>query len=209
MLKVDPTPGSILSKNIQNRIKANKKLPKILVRENTGKKLKNIVSNFTKIGQKDNCMREKCFLCLSSENGSKGKCTIPNITYSIICQLCTENNKKTIYNGETARCSYTRGYEHLHGYFTNEAKNVLNKHHLEYHKNTVKSTNNFKMHMINVHKGPLERQTSEGVNIAQSVKERKKNSNNSASPQVIILNSKNEFHQPGLIQPKIVKNSYE
>ena len=121
-------------------------------------------------------------------------------------------DKKSIYFGESARCGYLRGFEHLDGYIKNYYNNILYVHHKMHHKNMKKSTNNFKMVLTGNYKTPTERQTSEGVQISNLIKERDRKlkiSSDRTNPEIIILNSKNQFHQPGIIRTKTMKNNYE
>ena len=136
VLKVDPTPGGELMKNVRKRL-SKENLPKgrqIMVQESMGKSIRSLTSNSADPDPKGHCERQKCLMCQSSPGGSKGKCWISNITYSIECKTCWTNDKiKVIYHGETSRSGFSRGIEHIEDLEKCDNKSPLWEHCKESH----------------------------------------------------------------------------
>ena len=66
------------------------------------------------------------------------------------------------------------------------------------------------MTLTGSYKGPLRRQTAEGCQITQSIKDRENVKNiNSKTQKITILNSKNQFYQPGIVRTRVTKDEYD
>ena len=84
------------------------------------------------------------------------------MTYSLICEQCGEGVAK--YFGESGRNGFTRGEEHL---VNKEAadvnKSVLQLHSLHHHNG---ADVRYSMKVTGLHNDSLDRQVTEGINIA-------------------------------------------
>ena len=99
--------------------------------ENRGRTIENLL--VTKDPWEGSCLQEDCFTCTS---GKPGKCLKQNATYRIDCLLCKEEDGRTsTYFGETGRCSFDRGLEHLTALEEGEPESVLVQHMIEDHPN--------------------------------------------------------------------------
>ena len=176
-----------------------------------GRSLRSMTANSADPEPKGHCNRQKCLMCLSTSGGSEGKCWINNITYSIECNKCwTENKVKVIYHGESSRSGYTRGLEHIEDLENNSDKSPIWEHCIESHNSHQLSLDNLKMKLTGTYKGPLRRQTAEGCQISQTIKDRENiNNRHSETQKIKIFNSKNQFYQPGIVRTRVSKDEYE
>ena len=105
----------------------------------------------------ESCEREDCFTCLT---GRKGRCQRPNSTYRIDCKACEEKGRKATYFGETARCSYDRGREHLKALRENYPNSVLVQHQEESHPGEAPD---YQMKVVNHQNKTMLRQIHESI----------------------------------------------
>ena len=80
------------------------------------------------------------------------------VVYEVTCQRCLQMEKETKYYGESARCSYDRGVEHLRAPDKLDAESPLAEHHQEDHGG---ETPMFQMKVVSYHSRPLSRQIEE------------------------------------------------
>ena len=82
-----------------------------IVEEKPGKTVKESLSQ---ISNWENvvCMEDDCFLCRFNPTNRKF-CRKPGMGYVIKCTLCAEDDIVAQYEGETGRCLYTWGLEHI------------------------------------------------------------------------------------------------
>ena len=180
------TPGSVLKKNIERRIKEVD--DKVKVVEKTGEKLVSVMKRLVKKGEKEGCGREDCLVCA---NGGKGDCMAARVVYEVRCLKCEENDIKAIYVGETYRCGYVRGTEHMDLYeaVREKVESMMKNHSEEVHGGEkVKWAMDI---LKGFRRNPLARQVFEGVRIR-----------NRAETSDYVLNTREEFVQPGEITPE-------
>ena len=60
------------------------------------------------------------------------------------------------------------------------------------------------MTLTGSYKGPLKRQTAEGCLISKSIMDRDRK-----DMKIKLLNSKNQFYQPGIVRTKVSSNEYD
>ena len=70
------------------------------------------------------CGRDDCFPCRSTP----GACMRQNGLYSIECETCRQNEKTSLYIGESARTLYDRGLEHQKAYASRSEESVMHEH---------------------------------------------------------------------------------
>ena len=156
-----------------------------------------------------------CLLCKKEERGSRGACWATNATYMITCNKCEEEGRDTHYVGETGFSGYSRGLQHMEGLRRRDQENVLYNHNIEQHReqeNNMMIPNDpsqFTMKKIGQHRGCLERQSTEGALIGAELRERDIRMKSKEGKPMMILNSKKEFHQPGLISLKPSSIKYD
>ena len=127
------------------------------------------------------CERRDCLPCQSRENDSGGiGCQKENVTYTITCRECARSGKKAVYWGETSKTGYKRGTEHVDGLKREVEKAPLWRHSRVFH-NGVKRIEWYRMKVEKVHRTPLVRQISEGVEISRCDAD-------------IVMNSKGEWN---------------
>ena len=102
---------------------------------------------------------------------------------------------KTIYVGESGFSSYVRGNWHLEGLRAKQKDNVLFQHQRESHPGVEMEMCDFVMELTGTFKKPVMRLCQEGISISNLIKSR------NAGLPIKLLNSKNEFHQAGQINP--------
>ena len=107
----------------------------------------------------ERCGRPNCFPCQTDEGGD---CWREGITYSLICEECGE--EVAAYFGESGRNGYTRGGEHLINKLAEDENRSVLKLHANHHHNGADVR--FSMRVTGVHNDSLDRQVTEGVNIA-------------------------------------------
>ena len=115
------------------------------------------------------CDEESCLPCRTGQ-GDGGNCRSCGINYQVECQLCPPD-----------RNLYTRGAEHEDRYVAADAKSFMHKHQVKEHSNVP---GNYKAMVTGSANDCLTRQVREAVLIRRC--------------QVPVLNSKTEWHQPGL-----------
>ena len=125
------------------------------------------------------CGSKKCLAC-RGERGKGGSCRRGNIQYEICCNLCPDE-VKSAYVGETSRNLFARGVEHDRKFETKDRESFMIKHQTEKHDGQPVT---FEGKVTGSFRDCLTRQVSEGVTIRRCPYE--------------ILNSKSEWHQPGL-----------
>ena len=104
--------------------------------------------------------------------------------YRISCLECPDDGLVTEYEGETGRNGCSRGLEHQSGLRNEDESNPLWKHcTIQHDERKV----NFKMNVLKTFKHPLVRQNDEGVIVKFSRAD-------------ILMNSKSEFHQLGIVR---------
>ena len=132
------------------------------------------------------CGRQKCYVCKSS-SGKGISCRREGVCYEITCKKCDEENRRTIYIGETSRSSFERMSEHMWLFLhkkegdvdKNQSNSVLWQHSKSAHEGRLKTTD-WKIKVVSSHVSPLSRQVTEAVRISREF-------------PTNILNSKNEF----------------
>ena len=115
--------------------------------------------------------------------------------YKIVCVLCAHEGRLSIYYGESGHSLYYRGNFHLQGLKKKNPKNVLYNHQMEMHPDVQMTMKDFKMSLEGTFKRPILRQSLEGVSLSRAIRTR-----DQGAP-IVIMNSKMEFHQPGVIRP--------
>ena len=167
-----------------------------------------MVSNQKNPWKQINCKRENCLLCQDSKGGSEGACWRSNITYNIDCQKCSKDNVSSTYIGESAKSAFSRGENHLQGLRKQDPNNVLWEHALSQHNGEKLDKEDFKMKVIGQFRTGLPSQISEAVQISQKIEERDKQRRGKKYDR-IVLNSKNQFHQPGMIKMRPAAKFFE
>ena len=173
---VPPTPNSILLRMLKKTEAENRIGDKSRIKfvETCGRKYSEYLKSSNPFRAK--CDKsEKCFVCLTSPVDTD--CKASNICYSLTCKLC-----KKQYHGESSRCGYLRGLEHLRALERQSKHSVLFKHITAEHKEEVKQVG-FEMKVTGRFRDCLSRQVSEGLNIKNQ-------------PPDLLLNSKAEFYGP-------------
>ena len=97
--------------------------------------------------------------------------------------------------GESGHSPYWRGVQHLRGLETKSQKSVLYCHQEEHHPGLRMKMGDFKMSVDETFRRPILRQSWEGTTLSRAIKAR------DLGAPLIILNSKTEFLQPGVIKP--------
>ena len=178
------TPGSILKKRIEEKIKDEALKVKLI--EFTGPKILDIVQQKVGGGNNERCEQE-CFIC----NGEKGgKCRRRGVCYEIWCRTCAAQGIKSAYIGETGNCANERGAAHWKEYQSKNPetrkKSVLRRHVEDVHEGREEGIE-FDMKVTDVFKyDATGRQVMEGAKIRESNADH-------------VMNSMLEFHQPGEI----------
>jgi hypothetical protein len=131
------------------------------------------------------CGREDCMLCTTGDKKHRGKCNLNSILYQQTCLTCKNNGVKAIYIGESGRNAYTRGGDHLTALEKMDAANNALAKHCVIHHGGMKQP--FKMDLLGIYKGCLQRQVAEGVEIRKSDAD-------------IIMNSKSQWEQPPIVR---------
>ena len=127
------------------------------------------------------CDSTDCLPCKPGR-GEGGQCEGSGVNYEIECQLCPDGQKAS-YIGESSRNLYTRSLEHISNYQSGSADSFILKHQNNKHGGEEPM---FRAKVTARTRDCLTRQVREAVLIRRS--------------QVPILNSKSEWHQPGLFR---------
>ena len=124
---VPSSPGSELQRRYQQEI--DHQGIRIRAVECAGRTLKGALQRSNPF-RGASCSRESCFVC---DSGGRGSCEKEGVRYQIECLGCDEEEKKSIYVGETSRNTYTRGLEHLSELNGRVPQSVLWRHCSEKH----------------------------------------------------------------------------
>ena len=202
VINIPPTPNSQLANNVRNVLKSAQ-VPrgyKLMVRETNGISLKNKVCNFINPWPSKHCDRLKCLVCSSKKMGTSGStrggdCWTAGVTYSIVCNLCKEEGVTACYEGESSRSCYTRGSRHLRDLETRKPGTPLGDHANQYHSSINMEMKDVTMTCRGSFRKPTQRIVSEGLNIENLIRRQK----SEIRGKVVIMNSKTNFFQPGVI----------
>ena len=146
---------------------------------------RDLKSNPLRVG---GCGRDSCMVCAC---GGKGDCSRSGSGYKISCLECPKSMVKAEYEGETARNPYTRGLEHQRDLENESEKSPLWKHCSIQHGGRKVG---FKMDALRSFKYPMVRQVNEGARVRLTKAD-------------ICMNSKSEFHQPGIVRVVAVRGN--
>jgi hypothetical protein len=180
-LIVDPTDGN-MTKNLKDTCNKFHQATgiKVTVRERAGSSLKSDAK--PEPLRNKSCGREECLCC---SKGRPGKCEQNSAGYRIKCERCLEMGKYVHYEGETGRNAYSRGLEHQEDLRNEKEDSPLWKHCVLEHNGEKQS---FVMKTLRSFKSCLQRQVNEAVRISAS------------KVEVVVMNSRNEFHQAPIIR---------
>ena len=99
------------------------------------------------------------------------------------------------YEGESSRSSYTRALSHLNDLETRKVGTPLGDHALTHHTETNMGAKDVTMTCRKRFNKPTQRLVSEGQNIERLIKLQK----SEGREKILILNSKTNYFQPGVI----------
>ena len=200
VLRVPSTPGSTLSKRIRDRLRREELEVKILIQEQVGTRIRDMMTNSRDPWGKSDCRRDNCMLCPS---GKLGKCWKMGATYKLECLRCETTNSKATYTGESGRPLHTRLAEHRSGLLLKSKQNVLHAHNMHMHPMEVMVPEDWSASCTGTYKTPLERQTAEGVLLVEEMKKAR-----SMKGNMVVLNSKMDWVQTALVQtlPQRISN---
>ena len=190
VLRVPVTPGGSLAKRIKNRLRREDLGVKILIQEQVGTKVKDIMTNARDPWKKTDCLRN-CMLC---STGKLGQCWSMGTTYKLECRRCEVLNKEATYTGESGRPLHTRLSEHRTALVQKSKQSVLFNHNLEMHPTEEMVPEDWRATCTGSYKSPLERQAAEGVLLAEEVKQARE------IKTKVVLNSKLDWVQAGVVQ---------
>ena len=165
---------------------------KVLVSEQAGDPIRR-VTNFTEPRKEDFCGRSDCYVCLTADKPTRGKCHQEGVGYTITCNLCLMGGLKATYWGESGYSGYYRIKNHMNALRRNSVDSVLMKHQEKFHPGTRMEPGDFRVDISGKYPRPILRQCQEGVALAKALEIK-----NQGGP-VEILNSKMEFLQPGVV----------
>ena len=123
--------------------------------------------------------------------GGKGDCSRSGAGYKISCLECLKVKITAEYEGETARNPYSRGLEQGKDHDNESEKSPLWKHCTIQHGGRKV---HFKMDALRALKNPMLRQVNEGARVRLQEGD-------------ICMNSKVEFHQPGIVRVMAVSGN--
>ena len=202
-LFVPATANGELKSKIEEAIKEVNQRTKVKIIEETGVPLLKLLRNATTSKDKPPCSdMDNCLLC---SNGQMGVCRRSHVLYKLECLETNEGEggevegeNKTenccgLYNGESNRNGYSRGFEHLRDSKIHTVDGVENsvilKHAWQVHDGKDIKV---KMKIVGSFRGdPTGRQVAEAILIRNT-------------PESISMNSKSEY-----VQPCDVKEKYE
>ena len=138
------------------------------------------------------CDREGCMFCTTDQ---KGVCWNTNATYQIMCKLCKEQKIKASYQGETGRSLLSRTADHSRGLRLGHSGNPLHEHSLAQHSGQQMTQVDWEVKSTGVYRSALERQTAEGVLLHEELAR----SRAKEGASIMVLNSKLDFHQAGVV----------
>ena len=102
---------------------------------------------------------------------------------------------KTTYTGEMKN-HHQRMKQHRDGLRLGQRENVLHQHQQDSHYGTKMTIEDFKTEVVGRYSKVIERQVAEGYLVAREVEERDR-----SNGKMIVLNSRNEFHQAAMTAP--------
>ena len=105
-----------------------------------------------------------------------------------------QQGREMFYGGDIASTAFSRSSQHSRGLRGWNADNVLHAHILTDHRGAQLEEKNFEMVVERSHKSITYRQVGESILITKKLDERDDNN------ILIILNSKNQFHQPRAVK---------
>ena len=146
---------------------------------------RDLKSNPLRVG---GCGRDNCMVC---SVGGKGDCSRSGAGYKISCLECPKTKISAEYEGETARNPYSRGLEHARDLENESEKSPLWKHCSIQHGGRKVA---FRMDALRSFKYPMVRQVNEGARVRLTKAD-------------ICMNSKSEFHQPGIVRVIAVRGN--
>ena len=126
-----------------------------------------------------------CGLCESGAGG--GSHTRRGRVYSGTCKECEKEGTTAKYFGESGRSGYHRMKEHARDIKTKNIKNAFSKHLQLKHPDKVGEPSTFSYKVEGTFRSCLDRQVQEGVRITLDESDE-------------LLNSKSEYHQPGVMR---------
>ena len=156
-LFVPCTPGGELAKRISNIEKLNNqgRTIRFKVVERRGVTLEEKLRKSNPWAG-ERCGRDNCFPCKTDEGGD---CWREGVTYSLVCEECGAE-----YFGESGRNGFTRGADHLLNKEAQDENRSVLKLHANHHHGGADVR--FNMKVTRLHNDSLDRQVTEGVNIA-------------------------------------------
>ena len=128
-----------------------------------------------------------------------------SLTYRLTCKLCEAKGVTSQYEGESSKSCYTRGSQHLKNLETRKPGTPLGEHANTYHPGTQMRMDDITMTCTGRYSRPTQRLASEGLAIEKLIKLQKVQGPN----KTIIMNSKTNFHQPGMIIQQSAKLSLD
>ena len=173
---------------------------KVLIMEKNGPQLASR-SNHTDPYKPEFCGRKKCFPCSTASKPTRGSCWVPGASYRIDCLSCVSQGVKAIYHGESGHSCHYRGLAHLNGLERNMPNNVMVLHNTLYHGGKAEKMSDFRMTLESVYRRQILCQSREGLAIQANLDLQKI----AGRYQVIIMNSRNDFHQPGIVRSTYTK----
>ena len=163
VLFVPATPGLVLANSIRRIEEQNHqgRRTRIRIVEKSGRTIKD---SLAKISSWESviCDADDCFLCTTNPNNKKS-CRKPGMGYTITCTLCADGNIVSQYDGETGRCLYTRGLEHIEDLRTGKKTNCLVIHNNTHHGGSKEL--HFVMKAVGSFLKPMDRQINEALRI--------------------------------------------
>ena len=160
---VPHTPGGDLRKEVQeeeDRISGSSKFGKVKVIERLGNSLIHSLGN--KAPWRNEACGRECVPCQSKP----GSCRKRNCTYQILCNICTkEENRSSIYWGETHRTWWDRCQEHLRALDSGDESYATVKHMMIHHPGRQ---HDFLFKFEKSWKTSLQRQIQEAIRIEET-----------------------------------------
>ena len=199
VIRIPMTPNSELTKRIQRKLCGEDTKFKVMVQEQVGQKVSELLSNATSPWPKTHCCRPNCIMC---DNGNYKDCWRSNVTYILSCKVCQEEGRTTVYHGESSRGLYCRLQEHLGGLALGTTGKVMWDHKMSCHKDMLMGPEHWLMEATGVYNTVLQRQTAEGVHLEEEMRKKAGDGGGRRTPsqRKIILNSKKDFVQTGLVR---------
>ena len=138
------------------------------------------------------------------------RCWATSAMYSITCLPCSAKGRLTQYWGESGLTSYSRGISHWTGLERRAKQSVLHQHSADVHggQNHQLHPEDFAMSVVQSHRSSLPRQVQEGTIISNQLKLRDREVKCKVDQPRLVLNSKTEFNQPGMVQPRASRILY-